>query len=48
MESTNQNAEKWQQTLDALESVTEGKIIDASDVHKWLNSWEQTMNLKPQ
>ncbi|WP_162690120.1 hypothetical protein [Marinomonas primoryensis] len=39
MESTKQNTKEWQQTLDALDSAVEGKIIDASEVHKWLNSW---------
>jgi len=31
--------ERWQQTLDAMESVTQGKVVDASEVHSWLNSW---------
>ncbi|TVQ71085.1 MAG: ribbon-helix-helix protein, CopG family [Oceanospirillales bacterium] len=31
--------ERWQQTLDAMESVTQGKVVDASEVHRWLNSW---------
>lgn len=30
---------KSQQTLDALDSVADEKVIDASEVHKWLNSW---------
>ncbi|MGO2510278.1 hypothetical protein [Marinomonas polaris] len=39
MESTKPNTKEWQQTLDALESVAKGKVVDASEVHKWLNSW---------
>lgn len=39
MESTQKNTEKWQQTLDALDSAAKGKVVDASEVHKWLNSW---------
>lgn len=31
--------ERWQQTLDAMESATQGKVVDASEVHSWLNSW---------
>ncbi|WP_111637915.1 hypothetical protein [Marinomonas shanghaiensis] len=39
MELIRQNRQKWQQTLDALDSATQGKVVDASEVHKWLNSW---------
>ena len=39
MESTKPNTKEWQQTLDALESVVKGKVVDASEVQKWLNSW---------
>jgi len=28
-----------QQTLDAIESARQGKVISAHEVHKWLNSW---------
>lgn len=31
--------ERWQQTLDAMESAAQGKVVDASKVHSWLNSW---------
>lgn len=31
--------ERWQQTLDAMESAAQGKVVDASEVHNWLNSW---------
>lgn len=30
---------RWQQTLDAMESAAQGKVVDAEDVHNWLNSW---------
>ena len=39
MEFISQNRQKWQQTLDALDSAAKGKVVDASEVHKWLNSW---------
>lgn len=31
--------ERWQQTLEAMESAAQGKVVDASVVHDWLNSW---------
>jgi predicted transcriptional regulator len=31
--------ERWQQTLDAMESVAKGHVVAADDVHKWLESW---------
>jgi len=31
--------ERWHQTLEAMESATQGKVVDASEVHTWLNSW---------
>jgi|GEM_PF-1623012 predicted transcriptional regulator len=46
MESTQKNTEKWQQTLDALDSAAKGKVVDASEVHKWLNSWGTDNELK--
>lgn len=30
---------RWQDTLEALESVKAGKSIDEEDVNAWLNSW---------
>lgn len=31
--------ERWKQTLEAMESAAQGKVVDASEVHSWLNSW---------
>ncbi len=31
--------ERWKQTLEAMESAAQGKVVDASEVHVWLNSW---------
>lgn len=31
--------ERWQQTLDAMESAIEGKVVAADEVHRWLHSW---------
>ncbi|MEA2108274.1 MAG: CopG family ribbon-helix-helix protein [Pseudomonadota bacterium] len=30
---------RWQDTLEALESIKAGKFIDEEDVNAWLNSW---------
>lgn len=30
---------RWQDTLDALESIKAGKSLDEADVNSWLNSW---------
>ena len=30
---------RWQDTLEALESIKAGKLIDEEDVNAWLNSW---------
>lgn len=31
--------DRWQQTLNAMGSAAQGKVVDASEVHSWLNSW---------
>jgi len=30
---------RWQQTLEAMKSAAEGKVVDAIAVHDWLGSW---------
>lgn len=30
---------RWNETLEALESIKAGKSLDESDVNAWLNSW---------
>lgn len=30
---------RWQQTLDAIKSAAQGKVVDATEVHDWLGSW---------
>jgi len=32
-------AKRWQETLEALDSMKAGKVVDSEDVHKWLESW---------
>lgn len=31
--------DRWQQTLEAMESAAKGNVVDADDVHDWLGSW---------
>ena len=31
--------ERWQQTLEAMESAAQGKVVNAGEVHDWLKSW---------
>lgn len=31
--------ERWQQTLQALDSAAKGNVVDAAKVHRWLESW---------
>ena len=31
--------ERWKQTLEAMESAAQGRVVDASEVHSWLRSW---------
>jgi predicted transcriptional regulator len=31
--------DRWQQTLESMESAARGKLVDAREVHEWLNSW---------
>ena len=31
--------ERWKQTLEAMESAAQGKVVDSSEVHSWLKSW---------
>lgn len=30
---------RWQQTLDAIESVAKGEFVDGEEVHQWIRSW---------
>lgn len=39
MEKQRLEHDRWQQTLEAMESAALGKIVDASEVHSWLSSW---------
>ncbi len=30
---------RWRQTLEAMESAAQGKVVDAGEVHDWLAGW---------
>lgn len=38
---------RWQETLAAMESVTQGKVVSADEVHEWLRSWGTSAELPP-
>ena len=35
----NGEQQKWQDTLDAIESVSKGDVVDGEKVHDWLKTW---------
>ena len=38
---------RWRETLEAMESVTQGKVIAGAEVHEWLRSWGTDNELSP-
>lgn len=40
-------AKRWQETLEALDSIRAGKVVDSADVHKWLESWGKESEAAP-
>jgi predicted transcriptional regulator len=38
---------RWQETLNAMESVAQGKVVSAAVTHAWLQSWGSTDELQP-
>ena len=38
---------RWADTLQALESVKQGKVVESEDVHRWLKSWGKEDELPP-
>ncbi len=39
--------QRWQETLEALESVKTNQVIDGEEVHQWLDSWGKEGELPP-
>ena len=31
--------QRWSETLEAIDSVKSGKVVDETEVHEWLESW---------
>ena len=38
---------RWSETVEALNSVKSGKLINANDVHDWLDSWGTNIETTP-
>ena len=38
---------RWQETLKAMESVAQGKVVSGEAVHTWLQSWGSPNELQP-
>jgi predicted transcriptional regulator len=38
---------RWAETLAAMESVAQGKVVEGADVHAWLASWGTADELPP-
>ena len=39
--------QRWQETVTALKSASEGKLVEADRVHAWLESWGTDTELPP-
>lgn len=39
--------ERWSQTLEAMESVAQGRVVSGEHVHAWLASWGDADELPP-
>lgn len=39
IESQQTASERWQETLEALEDIRMGRVIEGDKVHAWLKSW---------
>lgn len=42
-----QDEARWQETLAAMESVAQGRMVSGDAVHAWLRSWGQADELPP-
>jgi predicted transcriptional regulator len=38
--------QRWQETLQAMESVAQGRVVSGESVHEWLNSWGSSNELQ--
>lgn len=47
LERQEQEQDRWQETLKAMESVAQGKVVSSEAVHGWLRSWGTEDELPP-
>ena len=47
LERHSNEEKKWKETLEAIESVRSGRVIDETEVNNWLNSWGTDKELEP-
>ena len=47
IERQEQEKQRWQETLQAMESVAQGRVASGETVHAWLNSWGSSNELPP-
>jgi predicted transcriptional regulator len=47
LEKNSLERQRWQETLQALDSARQGKVIDADLVNDWLKSWGTADELPP-
>ena len=38
---------KWNETLEALDSVKSNRVVEEQDVNEWLDSWGKDNEIKP-
>jgi predicted transcriptional regulator len=38
---------RWKETLEAMDSVAQGKVVPGEAVHAWLRSWGSADELPP-
>ena len=38
---------RWKETLEAINSIEVGRVIEENDVNKWLDSWGDDNELEP-
>jgi predicted transcriptional regulator len=42
-----ESSQKWLDTLEALDDVKNGRVIDGDKVHEWMESWGTDNELDP-
>jgi len=47
VERQEQEQTRWQETLNAMESVAQGRAVSGEAVHAWLRSWGAVNELPP-